>query len=120
MGKANQTHEPIRQSVHVECPVEDAFRLFTERVSEWWPGDEPEGSAVEQGTITTWDPPRHIAFTWNPGASGDEDQSVTVDFRVEADGTRVMLTHHGWQRARMANCAASFSHFVCEQMLVAV
>ena len=120
MGKENETHEPIQQSVHVECPVEDAFRLFTERFAQWWPGDEPDSQGVEQGTITTWDPPRHIEFTWNRAASRDVRQSVTVDFQVEADGTRVTLTHHGWQHARMAGCAASFSHFVCEQMLVAI
>ena len=120
MGKESETHEPIQQSVHVDCPVEDAFRLFTERFLQWWPGDEAESSAVEEGTLTTWDPPRHIEFTWRPDASRDDNQTVTADFRVEADGTRVTLTHHGWQQAGVASCAASFSHFVCEQMLVAV
>ena len=42
MGNEKETHEPIRQSVHVECPVEDAFRLFTEAFAEWWPGDDRE------------------------------------------------------------------------------
>jgi uncharacterized protein YndB with AHSA1/START domain len=100
--------------------VEDAFRLFTDRFSQWWPGDEPESSGVQRGTVTTWDPPRHIEFNWNPDASRGDNQTVTVDFRVEADGTRVTLTHYGWRHASVASCSASFSRFVSEQMLVAV
>jgi hypothetical protein len=30
---------------------------------------------------------------------------VNVDFRVEADGTRVTLTHTGWQLAAVPCCA---------------
>ena len=52
--ETNTTHAPIRQSVHVDCPPEDAFRLFTEGFGEWWPlasssvgGDDPEYCAVE-------------------------------------------------------------------------
>jgi hypothetical protein len=54
MAKAEQTHVPIQQSVRVECPIEDAFRLFTEGFAEWWPlasysmtGEEAEECAIE-------------------------------------------------------------------------
>src|SRR5579864_3820816 len=120
MGKENETLEPIRQSVHVDCPVEDAFRLFTESFAEWWPGNDAEERAVEQGTVTVWDPPEHVEFTWHPASPRDDNQTVTVDFRVEADGTRVTLVHHGWSHARVASCVARFSNFVAGQMLVAV
>ena len=33
--------EPVRRSVHVAVPVERAFAVFTERISEWWPLAEP-------------------------------------------------------------------------------
>src|SRR5271166_1027791 len=87
---ANQEkQEPIRQSVHVDCPLEDAFRLFTERFGDWWPaGDagaheiEPwtEGKIIERtvagderewGTVTAWEPPDRIEFTWHPGTGAD-------------------------------------------------
>ena len=28
---------PVRKSVVVDAPVEHAFRVFTERIGEWWP-----------------------------------------------------------------------------------
>ena len=116
MGNEKQTHEPVRQSVHVDCPVEDAFRLFTESFDAWWPGDESERPAVEDGSVTVWDPPARIEFTWSRGG----EQTVNVEFRVEADGTRVTLTHHGWKDAGVMSCAARFAHFVSQQALVAV
>lgn len=116
MRNENQTHEPVRQSVHVDCPVEDAYRLFTESFAEWWPGDDSEREAVERGSVTVWDPPRRIEVTWPHG----EDQRVNVEFDAEPDGTRVTLTHQGWQRAGVAACASRFARFVSEQMLVSV
>ena len=37
MAEGKGKRAPIRQSVHVDCPIEDAFRLFTEGFGEWWP-----------------------------------------------------------------------------------
>lgn len=112
----NEKHEPIQQRVHVDAPVEDAFHWFTESFGEWWPGDESERRAVKDGAVTVWDPPTRIEFTW----SRDGDQTVNVEFEMEADGTRVTLTHHGWQTSGVAHCASSFVRFVCEQMMVGV
>ena len=30
----------VHESVHVDCPIEDAFDLFTSRMGEWWPLDK--------------------------------------------------------------------------------
>ena len=136
MTKTQNTHEPIRQSVHVECPIEDAFRLFTEGFAEWWPlaaysmtGQEAEacdmepwvggrvfertrsGKEQEWGSVVAWDSPTRLTFTWRPGAR------VDVQFQAEADGTRVTLIHTGWERAGVETCALSFAKFVCEQMV---
>ena len=116
MGNEKETHEPIRQSVHVDCPVEDAFRLFTESFAEWWTGDDSEHDALNRGSVTVWDPPGRIEFTW----PRDDDQTVRVEFQVEADGTRVTLTHHGWHTSAVMSCASRFALFVSEQMLIAV
>lgn len=156
MGKAEKTHAPVQQSVHVDCPIEDAFRLFTEEFAEWWPlslysatGAESDrcaleawvggrvyertraGEEYEWGSVTVWDPPRRVEFTWHPGERTDDRQTVRVEFQVEADGTRVTLTHAGWQQAGTAVCEADgqhipaggamlarFAEFVCRQMLV--
>jgi uncharacterized protein YndB with AHSA1/START domain len=145
MAEAKPKHEPIRQSVRVECPIEQAFRLFTEGFAQWWPlasysitGEEAETCAMEPwvggrllertrsgaerewGSVLAWDPPEHLQFTWHPGGPEDRRQTVDVDFQVEADGTRVTLIHTGWDAPGVATCAARFSEFVSEQMLVLV
>jgi uncharacterized protein YndB with AHSA1/START domain len=147
MGKAketNVTHAPIRQSVHIDCPPEDAFRLFTEGFAEWWPlrspcftRDDSEYCAIEPwvggriyehtrsgeehdwGTVTVWNPPDRIEFNWHPGEREDHDQTVTVDFQVEADGTRVTLTHQNWHGSGVGTCASHFARFVSEQLVLA-
>ena len=128
MTKAEKKHEPVRQSVHVDCPIEDAFRLFTERFGEWWPGVPacemepwPGGRVFERtrsreerdwGAVLDWDPPAHLRFSYAPGGT------VDVDFRVEADGTRVTLIHTGWEATAAPSCALRFANFVGAQTLV--
>ena len=113
MANVKETREPIRQSVHVDCPVEEAFRLFTESFTEWWPGDESEQGAVKRGSVTVWDPPGRIEFTW----AHEGSQAVSAEFSEEDGGTRVTLLHHDWQLSGVPIC---FAGFVSSQVLVAV
>jgi len=53
--------EPIRQSVHVDLPIEDAFRLFTGSFGEWWP-------LAAHSEIEPWEGGRAFERT----ASGEE------------------------------------------------
>lgn len=142
MAQAPEKHAPIRQSVHVDCPIEDAFRLFTEKFGEWWPlasfsisGEDAQSCAIEPwaggkvlertrsgqerewGAVIGWDPPHRLEFTWDAGPRSGRDQTVEVEFSVEADGTRVTLTHRGWHLAGVETC---FAGFVAEHMLLAV
>ncbi|SRR5579871_3326082 len=139
MAQAEERHDPIRQSAHVDCPPEQAFRLFTERFGEWWPLDrsstsgedaetcviEPwEGGRIfertrsgeerEWGTVTAWEPPGRLEFSWHQ--RGGTEGVVEVEFSVEADGSRVTLVHTGWQLAGVETC---FGGFVAAQMMVA-
>ena len=155
MGAEERKHEPIQQSVHVDCPVEEAFRLFTEGLGEWWPlkshsvaEDEAEscemepweggrvlertrfGEEHEWGSVSVWDPPRRVELTWHPGEPAGGSQTVDVEFLVDADGTRVIVTHHGWQFAGAARCSiqacapqwhtllSRFREFAAAEMLV--
>ena len=159
MKNVEEKHEPIRQSVRVNCPIDDAFHLFTEGLAEWWPlasfsmsGEEAETCAIEPwvggrvfertrsgeerewGSVIAWDPPTHLEFTWHPRARGDRNQTVNVEFQVEADGTRVTLVHTGWHLTGMQASALHadyttqwaevlelcFAEFVCARMEVAV
>ena len=108
-----KNNNPVVHSVWVDCDIAEAFRLFTEGFSEWWPREalcemEPwsggrlfERTAKgeqEWGSITKWEPPRVLEFTWYPGRQEDSSETVQVAFQVEADGTRVTLIHRGWNR----------------------
>ena len=115
---------PVVKIVTVKTPPDQAFRRFTAEMATWWPlrshslgqADsetvvmEPQvgGRIVERirggresvwGTVTAWDPPRRVAFTWHPGQDPATAQDVEVRFSAEeAGGTRVQLTHRGFER----------------------
>ena len=114
---------PIRKSIHVRAAPDRAFHRFTAEMARWWPlashsiGQRDAesvtldgrigGRIVERirggkeavwGTVTVWDPPREVAFTWHPGHKVEEAMDVVVRFSPEADGTRVELEHRGFER----------------------
>lgn len=145
---AETKNQPIETRARVNCPVEDAFRLFTEHLSDWWPlaayslARDAESCAIEPwiggrlfertragqernwGTVTVWDPPHRIAFAWHPGAAYDGTQTVEVEFHADAVGTEVILTHSGWSAqapqasARLAVIEHCYSRFVEDQVLI--
>jgi uncharacterized protein YciI len=50
------------------------------------------------GTVTRWDPPEAVAFSWHPGYSADRASRVEVTFAAAGSGqTLVTLTHTGWE-----------------------
>lgn len=118
---------PPEVSVHEEVLVEgspaDAFRLFTDGISTWWPleegysfgGDrtvgivlEPreggrlyerfvDGDTFEVGQVLACSPPDRIVFTWkDPTWRGATE--VEVLFRADDGGTRVAVEHRGFER----------------------
>jgi uncharacterized protein YndB with AHSA1/START domain len=118
---AQQTTAPVVRAVTVGRSQEDAFRVFTERIADWWPLDRhgvyegdtagvffEDGEVVERSTsgessvwaeVTEWEPPYRLAMTWHPGADPAESTIVEVDFRADGpEQTRVELVHHGWER----------------------
>jgi uncharacterized protein YndB with AHSA1/START domain len=120
---ATPTFAPILKVVRVKASPDQAFRRFTEGLATWWPlrshsvgqADaetvvmEPRvggriverlrgGREVVWGTLTAWEPPTRVAFTWHPGRDPATAQDVEVRFAPEADGTRVELEHRGFER----------------------
>jgi uncharacterized protein YndB with AHSA1/START domain len=113
----------VRRSVTVARTLEDAFRVFTEELANWWPLDthsigkdgrpaetammegrvggrfyERTASSTEHwGTILVWEPPTRVVISWElvPGRPPTE---VDVRFSAEGDGTRVDLEHRGFER----------------------
>ena len=113
---------PLVKHATVPCPPQRAFELFTEQISAWWPmathsvGGSPacrvdmaghvgghiietlpDGTTSIWGTITAWEPPSRVAFTWHPGRDLDAATEVQVVFEPTADtATAVTLVHGGW------------------------
>ena len=112
----------VHESVHVGCPVEEAFALFTTGMGEWWPLDkasyggdrakdiflEPQvggrfferfvdGDELQVGTVVVCEPPWRIIFTWTT-ADWEGETEVEVTFTPHDDGTRVDLSHRGFDR----------------------
>jgi uncharacterized protein YndB with AHSA1/START domain len=115
-----ETTAPVVRTVHVRCGPERAFAVFTERITDWWPlqqyglfeadtvGVRFEGERlVERSTsgeegvwaeVLEWSPPTKLTLSWRPGRPPADGTVVEVEFLADDDGTRVVLTHHGWER----------------------
>jgi uncharacterized protein YndB with AHSA1/START domain len=114
---------PVIRSITVPWARDAAFRRFTQDIATWWPlsshsiGQDAAmtvtfegrvggriyetisgGTESDWGKVTAWDPPHRVAFTWHPGQQADTAQLVEVQFAAEGAGTRVQLTHSGWEK----------------------
>jgi uncharacterized protein YndB with AHSA1/START domain len=115
---------PVVKSVVVALPPADAFRLFTDDAARWWPlpshsvfGDDAAACHLEGhvggrfyevhrdgvqesewGRVLAWEPPQRLVFSFYPGRAPVTAQEVEVFFQPEAAGTRVTLTHRGWEQ----------------------
>jgi hypothetical protein len=113
---------PIRKQVTIRKTPQEAFRVFFDRIAEWWPLDthsvDPErvdtcavegrvggriyesysdGSRSLWGTVRVWDPPNRVVFSWHPGRDAGSAQEVEVRFKKVDEGTDVSLEHRGWE-----------------------
>lgn len=120
--------DAIVGEVWIEAPPEPVYRALTDpaRLREWWGsrdsywveewrGDLRVGGAWEarclnvagqpsrvHGVYLALDPPRRLAYTWNP--SWQEAQETTVAFELSQHGsrTRVRMRHSGFGVAAAA------------------
>jgi uncharacterized protein YndB with AHSA1/START domain len=87
------TMPPVRKTVTVKQPQDQAFALFTGRIAQWWPGGgvpggdpgarpgtvvlEPrpqgkiyrrhdDGSIEFWGEVQVWEPPHRLVLVWQP------------------------------------------------------
>lgn len=123
MTHATPVIEPVRRSVDVRCSPSDAFRIFVDDIDSWWPlathsvGQEKavsclfegrdggriyethaDGSLHLWGTVTTWQPPTRVVFSWHPGRDANTAQEVELRFLPFDNGTRVELEHRQWEK----------------------
>ncbi|GAA1548465.1 SRPBCC domain-containing protein [Kribbella lupini] len=102
---------PLVKTVVVPTTPERAFKLFTEELGKWWPlathsvrGEQATdvrlegavgGQIVEYdaggpvgswGTVSDWDPPHTVSFSWHPGSDPKQAGHVTIRFTAIDDG----------------------------------
>jgi uncharacterized protein YciI len=115
------TVPPIRREILVDADPKAAFEVFTADLGRWWPLEElsvygqgatvaftggqiverpagggADGEAAVWGTVTRWEPPVAVAFTWHPGRPAERASHVEVTFAAAAVQTLVSVEHTGW------------------------
>jgi uncharacterized protein YndB with AHSA1/START domain/uncharacterized protein YciI len=109
---------PIRREILVDADPAVAFEVFTDGLGDWWPLGEhsvhgqggtvafdggqiversADGEAAVWGTVTRWEPPAAVAFTWHPGRAAQRASHVMVTFAAAGAQTLVRLEHAGWE-----------------------
>ncbi len=117
--------DPIRKTLTIPLPPADAFHLFTHGIDTWWPKDshslsandgdlpqkidiepkkggkitetKPDGTKAPWGRVTRWDPARAFGMDWHVGRPADQATQVLVVFSQVEAGTRIELTHSGFE-----------------------
>ena len=114
---------PLTMSFDVDCSVEHAFSIWTQRIGSWWPRDHTvtgthgtevvlqphEGGRIYEraaggaehvwGHVTVWEPPHRLSYLWHLGRDAADATEVDVTFASRGQsGTSVRIEHHGWDR----------------------
>ena len=119
---------PVVKSIDVRRSAADAFRIFTEQISVWWPmathtraktadGEvtvrvtvEPrvggrvyetldDGRELDWGEVSAFEPGVLFAMQWTMGRPAPEHTDVSVRFEpLSPESCRVTLTHENWER----------------------
>ena len=113
---------PVVKAVSVRAAPAQAFDYFVRDLVHWWPlaqfhtGPDPVDCAIEPraggrvferagdgretawGTVVAYEPPHRLSFTWIVGLSAELAQLIEIRFVPQGNGTRVELTHSGWEK----------------------
>ena len=120
---SREEFSPLVKTIVVPWTLEAAFKRWTTDIASWWPVKTHsvgqgkvktlvfeggvggrcyevwhDGTENEWGRVTVWDPPRLVRYTWYPDRTPEAAQDIEVRFEAEGNGTRLTLTHTGWER----------------------
>lgn len=118
--------DPIVKTVTVPLAPPEAFDLFTDGITRWWPlvthsigGDKAvsvtfeagvggrifetadDGTEWMWGEVVEWEPPERVVFSWNPNPGRAAFSEVEVTFsnvdQGEEPRTELRLEHRRWE-----------------------
>jgi uncharacterized protein YndB with AHSA1/START domain len=119
--------DAVTVAIEIAVTPATAFAVFTEELDAWWqrgpryrflapyegvlwlePGvggrllharGDDRDDAFEVGRVRVWDPPHRLVFSWRlPNFTTDQVTEVEICFERIGEGTRLTLTHRGWDR----------------------
>lgn len=99
----------VRRTLHINVPIEHAFRVFTEKMGSWWPashhvGGTPfkdilidplvggrwyeinvNGEECVWGSVLAWEPPKKVVLSWHlqPDWSSSPDMAKASEVALE-------------------------------------
>ena len=116
---------PVIKTITVPCPPNRAFEIFTGDLAVWWPADKHSvsamsgniarsvnaeaakggkiweidhtGARIDWGSFLDFDPHSHIRIAWHINQPASKATEVAVRFDAQGTGTKVTLTHSGWE-----------------------
>jgi uncharacterized protein YndB with AHSA1/START domain len=118
----------VKKSMSVQASPAVAWRVFTEKMTSWWPLDhykigkakaveaiiEPhvggrwyergeDGNTCDWGRVLVWEPGSRLVLTWDINADWQHDPNLNTEIEVRfiADGkerTRIELEHRHLDR----------------------
>jgi hypothetical protein len=119
---------PVVKTIDVRRTAADAFRIFTDEMTAWWPLKQHSlakdaagevtvrvhfekrvggriyetlntGEEREWGEVLAFEPDKRVRFLFQIGRPKDTSGEVEVRFEaLGADSCRVTLTHSNWER----------------------
>lgn len=116
---------PVIKTIDVACSPQKAFDVFTRDIGKWWPRDRNSVSAMDGhvarsvtlglheggeiieigydgtrhrwGTVKVFEPGERLTLAWHINLPETQATTVEVTFSGNETGTRVELSHWGWE-----------------------
>jgi uncharacterized protein YndB with AHSA1/START domain len=113
--------KPIVLEFEVEANVDQAFSVWTEHSTLWWPRSHsmsqtdsfevifepfaggriyelgPDRTEHEWGEIVVWDPPHRVEYWWHIFLDREIATKVSISFTPSLSGTSVRLENSGFE-----------------------